>query len=114
MSPADNAPDLAPVDAPEAHPTTTAPPTPENAAQGLQGQDVDDAEPTTELSKRDAERLDRIRWTLIPHGIAVHSLRWEMQSRRGVGWLASSWSESRMFFTLADLARWAARVEVDR
>lgn len=114
MSPADNAPDLAPVDAPEAHPATTAPPGPENAPKGQQEPDAGDVEPTAQELKRQAEQLDRIRWALIPHGIAVHTIRWEMQSRRGVGWLASSWGESRLFFTMSDLARWAARVEVDR
>lgn len=106
MSPADNAPGLEPVDAPEDHPATTAPPTPENVAHGLQEPDAGDVEPIATprhaLSKADAQRLDDIRRTLIPRGWIVHPLR-------DIGYLASAWETNRFFFTLDDLGRWAAR-----
>lgn len=99
-------PDLAPVDAPEDHPATTAP---ENKPQG---QDVDDAEQAeakarwlARQAKKDAERaaeqLDRIRRTLIPRGWCVHPLR-------DIGYLASAAETNRLFFDLESLGRWAA------
>lgn len=108
MSAADNAPELAAVDAPEAHPAPAVPATPENAALGQQDPDAGDVEPIATprhaLSKADAQRLDSIRWTLIPRGWIVHPVG-------AYGFLATAWDTNRFFHTLDALGRWTARVE---